>query len=246
MLTTIDPTAIVGHGNDFGPGVVIGPNVTIGSNNSFGPYASILGNVSIGHGNHFSAHVSVGGVSRHRLHTHAAKSPPSECPRIVIGSGNVILEHAVIHQPLGVLTEVGDGNSFGAHIHVGHDVVVENNCVFAPSIAIGGFARIGAFANLGIGVAVHNRVVIGSYAMVGMNAAVTSHVRPGVIVAGMPATFRKPNLLGFERNALSREQIEQFCAWIKAGIIPSDDHLRRIVLAWQKHVSESNRAREPL
>lgn len=242
----ISGAAQIGDGNTFGPGVVIGPRVRVGSNNTFGAYVCIEGAVDIGDGNYFAAHAVIGGASRQRLHATAAKWLPSDEPLISIGSENLLFEHTVVHRPLGAVTYLGDANSIGAHTHVGHDVAIESNCVLAPNVAVGGFCRLGAFANFGIGAAIHNRVVIGAYAMVGMNAAVNAHVRPGVTVGGVPAKFLKQNNIGLERSGLRPEVASELLNWINAGVDPKDATLLEMIEAWKQAVARSGRERDPL
>jgi UDP-N-acetylglucosamine acyltransferase len=242
----IHSDATIGLGNVFGPGVVIGPGAVIGSGNIFGPFVVLSGAVSIGDHNYISAHAVIGGSSRQRLRPEMSRPPVSENPRIEIGDDNLLFEHVVIHQPLGALTQICSRASIGAHSHVGHDAKLGDEVILSPNVLLGGFTQIGTGANFGLGAAVHNRVVVGDYVMVGMNAAVTTHVRPAVTVAGIPAIFRGINNVGLDRSKLTASQISDLKHWIEHLVQPADDDVAQLIEAWSTAVERSGRDRPPL
>jgi acyl-[acyl carrier protein]--UDP-N-acetylglucosamine O-acyltransferase len=62
----------------------------------------------------------------------------------------------------------------------------------------------------------HQFTTIGAYAMIGMGAVVVKDVPPGAKVVGNPARFIGWNTIGFERNNVSKENLDQLkIAWQK-------------------------------
>ncbi len=74
---------------------VIGENVRLGNGNVVEPYAVITGNVVIGDNNWIGPHVVIGAPPEHREH-HPIPFINFNPGQIVIGSRNVIHEHASI------------------------------------------------------------------------------------------------------------------------------------------------------
>jgi len=68
-----------------------------------------------------------------------------------------------------------------------HDDVVADFATFAAGTSLGGSVRIGRAAYLGMNSSVRERTSIGSYATVGMGAAVLSNVPEGETWVGVPA-----------------------------------------------------------
>jgi UDP-N-acetylglucosamine acyltransferase len=69
--------------------------------------------------------------------------------------------------------------------------------------------RVGDGANLGLGVSVHQRRLIGPGAMVGMGAVVTRDVPPWATAFGSPARVRTANVVGMRRSGLPEEAVEE-------------------------------------
>jgi UDP-N-acetylglucosamine acyltransferase len=68
-----------------------------------------------------------------------------------------------------------------------------------------------AGANIGMNAAIHQKQVIGSYAMVGMGAVVTklANVEPGSVFAGNPARYLNKNVIGLNRANITLPQLEE-------------------------------------
>jgi UDP-N-acetylglucosamine acyltransferase len=113
--------------------------------------------------------------------------------KVSIGNDNTISEHVTIQRPASAnsATVIGSDNLIMAHSHIGHDVVVGNNCEICTGTILGGYANIGNNVKLKLGVTIRNRIAIGSGALVGLGSSVVKPVGDNAIVYGNPA---KPKL----------------------------------------------------
>lgn len=191
------------RGNRFGPGVHVSPEVNMGESNVFGPNCVVTGTVSIGSRNHFAAGVTLGSVSRQRARGDVHGSLPSQRPRIAISDDNVFEDYVTIHLPVSKITSIGSRSTLGAYTHVAHDVTVRDDVITTAHCSLGGWVILAHWCNLGMSATIHPRCIVGAYAMIGAGTVVINHVRPGAMVAGVPARYLKPNDLGMRRAGLS-------------------------------------------
>jgi carbonic anhydrase/acetyltransferase-like protein (isoleucine patch superfamily) len=116
---------------------------------------------------------------------------------IRIGVRTNIQDNCIIHVDIDTPTRIGDGVTIG-HKAVIHGCTVEDNCL------------------IGMGALVLNRARIESDTIVAAGAVVTqgSRIGPGVLVAGTPATAKKP--LGASGVASIREAAANYCELVKS------------------------------
>ncbi|MBF2057829.1 MAG: hypothetical protein IGQ45_11585 [Cyanobacterium sp. T60_A2020_053] len=93
----------------------------------------------------------------------------------IIASGAKIADHVVINK--GVI--------------IGHDTEIKKYSVIQPGVKIGGHVVVGAGATLGIGSIVREDIKIGEYSFIAAGAVVLKNVEPKVLVAGIPAVYKK-------------------------------------------------------
>lgn len=98
-----------------------------------------------------------------------------------------------------------------AHSHIGHDCFLEDSVILCNQSVLGGHCYVMHHAYLGLGTTVHQKQVIGSYVLTGMNTTVPKHteIRPANIYAGSPARHLKENLVAIDRHELSGQQIHR-------------------------------------
>lgn len=166
----ISPLAIIGKGNYIGPNCYIGPNVVIGDNNR------IEGFSSIGTPPESKGFFEVFG-------------------NVKIGDNNVIREFTTINSSVEDCTIVGNNCLLLKGSHVGHDAVLEDGVILSCNALVGGFCYLMRQCNLALGSIIHQRVVVGSFSMIGMGSVVTkkSNVKPGGIYVGVPCKKIKQN-----------------------------------------------------
>jgi acyl-[acyl carrier protein]--UDP-N-acetylglucosamine O-acyltransferase len=88
-----------------------------------------------------------------------------------------------IHAP----TRVGARTLLLAHVHIGHDAQVGEDCQIATGTVVGGHANIGNWVKIGINATILPFRTIGDGATIGAGAVVTKDVGAGETWVGNPA-----------------------------------------------------------
>lgn len=210
---SIHPLAAVSPDARLGVGVTIHAFATVEAGAELGDYctvasgAVIKAGVKAGCHNEFCEHAVVGGAPQH-----AAR--PEQVGAVVIGDHNVFREHVTVHRALkpGTATRVGDNNYIMATAHLGHDVVVGNNCIFANGALVGGHVTIEDRAFVSGAVAVHQFCRIGRLAMVGGHARVVQDIPPYMLVDGQSGCIVGLNIVGLKRSGHTADDITELKA----------------------------------
>lgn len=202
--------------NDVHPTAVIGPDVVLGRGNVVGPYAVILGPVTVGDDNWIGPHVVIGTQAEIRGIDHGP-SAGGVGTGVRLGSGNVVREHATIHQGHYATTVIGDRCYLMNRVYIGHDGHIADDVTMASSVTLGGHVHVGRAANFGMGAIVHQRRVVGPLAMVGMAAVLTRDVPPFATAYGNPCRVRSANRVGMRRAGFPDAAIESVDAAYAAG-----------------------------
>jgi sugar O-acyltransferase (sialic acid O-acetyltransferase NeuD family) len=100
-----------------------------------------------------------------------------------LGAGTIVLAGCVLTADV----LVGRHVVLMPHCTLTHDDIVDDFATFAAGVAVGGVARIGEAAYLGMNSSVRQKVSIGADATIGMGAVVLTDVPHGQIWAGVPA-----------------------------------------------------------
>ncbi len=207
-MNNIHKTAIIEDG------AIIGDNVTIGA------YTIIGANVKIGNGNIIGSHTVIEGKTTigddNKIYSHAALGTDpqdlkfdGEDVELIIGNRNKIREFTLFNPGTkggGSITKIGDDNLFMGYVHVAHDVIIGNNCVFANVATLAGHVEIDDYVVVGGLTPVHQFCKLGSHAMIGGGSVVTQDIPPFCLAEGNRANLRGLNLNGLRRR-LGREDI---------------------------------------
>ena len=207
LRNNIHPTAILegdirmGSRNTIGPHVVLRGNISMGDDNVLKTGVCIENNVTIGHQNYFYPYVNIGSLGEMGLKGDRFVEEGG----VVIGDETIIREYVCIHSPVYTYeTRIFNKVYIMNKSYVAHDCIIGEGVVMSAGVLLGGRVMIGDYANLGLGVTVHQRVHIGSNAMLGMQSVVTRDIIPFALVAGNPA-----RILRFNRIAAERMEIEE-------------------------------------
>jgi UDP-N-acetylglucosamine acyltransferase len=199
--------------NSIHPSAQLIGDVRLGTGNTVGPLVVIIGPVTIGDGNWIGTGTVIGAPPEVRDWPHPIDAEePSSGGGIEIGDRNTLREYVQIHQGWHDVTRVGSGAFIMNQTYVAHDCQLEDEVTLASSVLLAGHVRIGAGANLGLGVSVHQRRYIGDGAMVGMGAVVTRDIPPFAKAYGSPARLRGANTVGMTRKGIPAESVQAVAA----------------------------------
>jgi len=201
-MSLIHPTAIIEDG------AIIGDDVTIGA------YSYISSKAKIGEGSTISSHVVIEGDTtigkNNRIFSHAVVgSMPQDLKyagedvQLIIGDNNTIREFTLINPGTkggGSITKIGNGNLLMGYVHLGHDVILGDNCILANGATLAGHVELGNHVVIGGLTPIHQFVHIGDYAMIGGASALAQDIPPYCLAEGNRATLRGLNLTGLRRK----------------------------------------------
>lgn len=186
-MNYIHPTALIGPNVEIGDGNYIGPYCVIGfpaEHKEFWPisaqekpvFTGLIGYFKIGEGNSYPF-------------------MPKDLGKVRIGNNNVITGHVTIDAGTEGITEIGDGNWFLKHSHLGHDAKIINGNTISCGVKVGGHCLIGSNVNLGLNSVIHQRKLVPDGVMIGMGAVVTkkTDLQTGMKYAGNPARLLGEN-----------------------------------------------------
>ena len=158
----------------------------------------------IGKGNIIGPYVVIGNNAQH---------PKSKSNGVIsIGSNNTFNEYCNIHLPTNITkkTFIGNNNYFMNSTTIDHDCLIENDTVLSSNVILGGNVHVMSGAQLGIKVCVHQKQIIGSYTMIGMNSFITKKLKviPGYIFYGKPAKKKNKNLISLKMNKVNSSELK--------------------------------------
>jgi UDP-N-acetylglucosamine acyltransferase len=198
----IEDGAILGNNVSVGPFAYIGANVKIGDNTTVASHALIEGHTTIGKNNRIFSYAAVGTIPQD-LKFHG------EQVELIIGDNNTIREFTLLNPGTeggGSVTKIGNGNLLMGYVHLGHDVIIGDNCILANGATLAGHVELGNHVVIGGLTPVHQFVHIGDYAMIGGASALAQDIPPFCLAEGNRASLRGLNLTGLRRN-MEREDI---------------------------------------
>lgn len=210
-MSNIHSTAIVsesaklGENVSVGPYSIIGEGVVLGDNCKVHSHVILDGVLKAGNNNEFFQFCSIGAPPQDKTY----KDEPTET---IIGDDNLFREYVSIHR--GTLKEdqktvIGDRNMFMAHVHLGHDVGVGSDCVFANSVNLAGHVKVGDKAILGGGCQVSQFVSLGRGSYLGGASAIDRDIPLFCTGYGNRVRLKGINIIGLRRNGYSKQQVTE-------------------------------------
>jgi UDP-N-acetylglucosamine acyltransferase len=180
QMPNIHPSSDVDPLVEMAPDVTIGPRCTIEGRVTIGAGTKIIGNawlrgpLTIGSNNIIYPSVYLGFDAQHRTHF-----DPSLSGGVSIGNDNIIRENVTIHRSTGPQpTTVGDRNFLMVGSHLGHDVVVGDDCTLVNNAAVGGHAHIHNQVILGGSAGVHQFCRVGRLSMLSASMLIVQDLPP--------------------------------------------------------------------
>lgn len=207
----IEDGAILGSNVSVGPFVYIGSKVKIGDNTTVAAHAVIEGKTTIGMDNRIFSHTAIGTIPQDLKFN-------GEDVELIIGDNNTIREFTLLNpgtQGGGAITKIGNGNLLMGYVHLGHDVILGDNCILANGATLAGHVELGNHVVIGGLTPIHQFVHIGDYAMVGGASALSQDIPPFCLAEGNRAVLRGLNLTGIRRS-MERDEINALKSAYKA------------------------------
>ena len=228
----IHPTAVVSPGAEIAPDVVIGPyaiiesNVVIGAGCTIGAFSMIKRYTTLGLRNRVFERASLGGEPQDVKFQ-------GERSHLLLGDDNLIRENVTIHRASGedAVTRIGSRNFFMIGVHIAHNCVCDDDCVFANNTALAGHIMVEDHVYLSSEVGVHQYVRLGRYAMVGGKAAIRQDVLPFLLSDGNPCRVRGVNSVGLRRAGFSCEarlNLKRACHLLMRSRLPLETALQNM------------------
>lgn len=207
----IEDGAIIGTNVSVGPFAYIGAQVKIGDNTSVASHVVIEGKTTIGKNNRIFPHAAVGTIPQDLKFN-------GEDVELIIGDNNTIREFTLLNPGTeggGSITKIGNGNLLMGYVHLGHDVIIGDNCILANGATLAGHVELGNHVVIGGLTPIHQFVHIGDYAMVGGASALSQDIPPFCLAEGNRAVLRGLNLTGLRRG-MERDEINEVKSAYKA------------------------------
>lgn len=228
-MNNIHKTAIIEDGAQLGDNItigaytIIGKDVKIDDGTIVDSHTLIEGKTTIGKNNHIFSHAAIGTIPQDLKFD-------GEDVELIIGDNNKIREFTLFNpgtQGGGAKTIIGSNNLFMGYVHVAHDVIIGNNCIFANGATLAGHVEIDDFVVVGGLTPIHQFCKIGTQAMIGGASAVAQDIPPFCLAEGNKVTLRGLNLTGLRRRFENREDIDAIKQAYKA-LFESNNPLQEV------------------
>jgi UDP-3-O-[3-hydroxymyristoyl] glucosamine N-acyltransferase len=183
----VSSTATIGGSTLIMPGAYIGDNVTIGDNCVIHPNVVIYANSIIGSNVIIHSNTTVGSDAFYFKKRAASFEPLYSSGITEIGDNVVIGSGCTIDRGVSDVTRIGKGSILDNQVHVGHDVVIGEMCLFAAQVGIAGACTIGNKVTVWGQVGISSGITIGDNAVVLAQSGVGEDIPPGKTYFGSPA-----------------------------------------------------------
>lgn len=207
----IDKNAKIHETVKIGPFCIVGPNVEIGANTVLHSHVVIDGHTVVGEDNKFFQGCSIGAPPQDNSY----KGEPT---RTIIGKNNTFREYCSVHR--GTLKEnhvttIGDNSLFMAYVHLGHDVIVGNNCTIANSTNFAGHVKVGDRVIIGGGTQIQQFVTLGRGSYIGGATALDRDIPSFCTAIGNRAHLKGINIIGMKRQGYSKQEISEVVDFLR-------------------------------
>ncbi len=186
----LSDTAQIGEGTVIMPNVFIGHHVTVGNNCIIHPNVSLLDYTQIGN-NVIIQSGSIIGSDAFYYNTKKNRDvwykKMQSCGEVVIEDDVEIGAGCTIDRGVTADTLIGAGTKMDNMVHIGHDVVIGKNCLFAAQVAIAGGTTLKDGVKLWGQVGVSKTLTINSNVTVLAQSGVGHDLEEGKVYWGSPA-----------------------------------------------------------
>ncbi len=199
--TQIYPTAFIGHHVQIGKNCIIHPSVSIMDHCIIGDHVIIQSGTVIGSDAFYYN-------SKKNREVWYNKMP--SCGHVVIEDHVEIGANCTIDRGVSHETRIGRGTKFDNLIHIGHDVIIGKNCLFATGVIVGGVTEVKDGVTAWGGVIINKTLTVGENAVLLGKTGVSSSIEGNKTYWGTPAqdaSIIKKELIWIKRIPLLWEKI---------------------------------------
>lgn len=183
----ISASANIGTNTVIMPGCFIGNHVTIGNNCILHPNVVVYDNCVIGDNVIIQAGTIIGSDAFYFKNRKTHFEQLETCGNVVIGDDVKIGAGCTIDKGVSSDTWIGKGTIIDNLVHIGHDVVIGEMCLFAANVGIAGCCNIGNRVTLWGQVGIASDITIGDGAVVQAQSGVSENIPEGKVYFGTPA-----------------------------------------------------------
>ncbi len=189
----IGPLVYIGEGAEIGARTVIHPQVYVGSEAKIGedsliyPQVIVRERVVIGSKVviHPGAVIGSDGFGYESRGVTRRKIP--QLGRVVLEDEVEVGANVTVDRATFGTTRIGRGTKVDNLVHIGHNVVIGENCMVVAQVGIGGSAKVGEGVVLAGQAGLADHIEVGDGVKVGAKAGVIKSVPPNTVVSGFPA-----------------------------------------------------------
>lgn len=179
-------TEKIGRNVHIGENCYIGADVSVGDNTVIHPNVSIICPCKIGHGCEIFPGAVIGADGFGYYFKDGVPYRERHFRGVLIGDYVDIGSNSCIDRGLITDTVIKDHVKIDNLCHIGHNAVIEENCLIIAGTVICGSALVKKGAYLAPGAVILNQITVEEKAKVGANSLAVSHVRAGSTVLGVP------------------------------------------------------------
>lgn len=190
----ISDTATLGKNTRIHPGCVIGNHVVIGDNCVLHPNVIVYDYCVIGNNVTIHANTTIGGDAFYFKKRADNFEPLYTCGDVVIEDNVVIGANCTIDKGVTASTRIGKGSILDNQVHVGHDVIIGEMCLFAAQVGIAGACTIGNKVTVWGQAGISSGITIGDGATLLAQSGLGENIPAGKTFFGTPAGDAKDKM----------------------------------------------------
>jgi len=183
----VSKTARIGKNTIIMPGCFIGNDVVIGDNCLLHPNVVVYDNCHIGSNVTIHSGTVIGSDAFYFKNRKSHFEQLNTCGRVVIEDHVHIGANCTFDKGVTSDTIIGKGTVIDNMVHVGHDVVIGEMCLFAANVAIAGCCTIGNHVTMWGQVGISSDITIGNGAVIQAQSGVGENVPEKQVYFGTPA-----------------------------------------------------------
>ena len=191
---SISKSAKIGVNTIIMPGAFIGNHVVIGSNCIIHPNVVIYENCVVGDNVIIHANTTIGSDAFYFKKRPTEFEPLNTCGIVVIEDNVVIGANCTIDKGVTAITKIGKGSILDNQVHIGHDVLIGEMCLFAAQVGIAGACNIGNKVTMWGQVGISSGITIEDGATILAQSGVGENVAAGKTYFGSPAGEAKEKM----------------------------------------------------